>query len=448
MRRIVLILFALVLFFGCGVTSKTVVKPMPNWLQSRPNSSLYFIGIGGVKKNGTPDYYMKASRQDALSDMASSISTSISSVSVVSRVDNSSGYAESFSENVKSKAEEIFQDAELVEQFQTETDYYSYYRILKADYFRIKAERKQKAIELAFQKFNSGVELEKNDNFVQAINFYIHGLASLKDYLNQVSMVKLNSDSVDLANELFTRVTQLATNINITHIMRSISVKQGQNIESSDLNFIVKSTSGKLLSGLPVKYVYSGGFLEKDRDVSDVNGNVSTHLEKVFSNSDYETIKVSTDIESVIRNATTDMFIRGMFKHIQPRELTLRINVQKPLVWIEFVGNGISNEIKNMVIESVSQNQFNVIENSENADHVVSIQINKGCDKIDYGYNGELKISTKVYYFNDKSEIVFDKKYTQQASSENECNSFLDKKVNSVFKSIVVPVIIRKIKGL
>lgn len=449
MKKLIFSLIILsIIFSGCSVSSKIPVEPMPSWLQNRPSSSLYFIGIGGVKKNGTPDYYMKASREDALADMASSISTSISSVSVVSRIDNSSGYAESFSENVKSQASEMFQDAELVDQYQTETDYFSYYRILKSDYYRIKRERKQNAVASALQKYTSGLEQENRDNFVQAITFYVQGLTSLRDYLDQVSMVKVNGDSIDLANEFFSRVTKLGSDIVVVHQMRSLLVKQGQGIQSSELTFAVKSSTGKLLSGVPVKFIYSGGYLPKDKDVSDVNANVNTSIEKVLSNSNIETVRVIPDVESIIRNATTDMFIRGMFNHVKAKEKSLRINIQKPFVYIKYSGNGMTDRIIDMVLIEFKQNQFLVSQDLIDADYVVEIDVYKNCDKIEYGFDGTLNISSGVTFFGSNTEKVFSQRYNQKAASENDCKQKLDNKLNSVFKSIVLPAIMRKLKGL
>jgi len=449
MKKLIFSLIILsIIFSGCSVSSKIPVEPMPSWLQNRPSSSLYFIGIGGVKKNGTPDYYMKASREDALADMASSISTSISSVSVVSRIDNSSGYAESFSENVKSQAAEMFQDAELVDQYQTETDYFSYYRILKSDYYRIKRERKQNAVASALQKYTSGLEQENRDNFVQAITFYVQGLTSLRDYLDQVSMVKVNGDSIDLANEFFSRVTKLGSDIVVVHQMRSLLVKQGQGIQSSELTVAVKSSTGKLLSGVPVKFIYSGGYLPKDKDVSDVNANVNTSIEKVLSNSNIETVRVIPDVESIIRNATTDMFIRGMFNHVKAKEKSLRINIQKPFVYIKYSGNGMTDRIIDMVLIELKQNQFLVSQDLIDADYVVEIEVYKNCDKIEYGFDGTLNISSGVTFFGSNTEKVFSQRYNQKAASENDCKQKLDNKLNSVFKSIVLPAIMRKLKGL
>jgi len=437
-----------ILFSGCGVSSKIPVEPMPSWLQNRPSSSIYFIGIGGVKKNGTPDYYMKASREDALADMASSISTSISSVSVVSRIDNSSGYAESFSENVKAQAAEIFQDAELVEQYQTETDYFSYYRILKSDYYRIKRERKEKAVAVALQKYTSGLEQENNNNTVQAITFYAQGLTSLRNYLDQVSMVEVNGDSIDLANEFFVRITKLGTDIVVVHPMRSLLVKQGQGIGTSELTFTVKSSTGKLLTGVPVKFIYSGGYLPKDKDVSDVNANVKTSIEKVLSNSSKETVRVVPDVELIIRNATSDLFIRGMFNHVKANDKTLRINIQKPLVYIKYSGNGMSDRLIDMVLAELQQNQFMISQDINDTDYIVELDVEIICDKIEYGFDGILNVSSNVRVFENNPEKVFSLKYNQKAVSENDCKQKLDNKLNTVFKLIALPAIMRKLKGL
>ena len=82
MKRILVLPLVTAIMLGCGGSKKVAQAPItPSWVQGRPTQAGYYIGIGSARKT-TPDY-QQAAKQSALADLASDISVSISSQSVL-----------------------------------------------------------------------------------------------------------------------------------------------------------------------------------------------------------------------------------------------------------------------------------------------------------------------------------------------------------------------------
>ena len=79
MHRILLILtmFALIVFSGCDAlkNSQKTVETRPDWVDKRPSSGMYYIGIGSARKAGlSPDAYKENARNSALNVLSSEVS--------------------------------------------------------------------------------------------------------------------------------------------------------------------------------------------------------------------------------------------------------------------------------------------------------------------------------------------------------------------------------------
>ena len=79
-----LTIFAIVALLGatsCSSSKKAQenLPPAPAWVANKPTQPGYYIGVGRAPKVGDVNGYRQASKNNALSDLGSDISVSISS---------------------------------------------------------------------------------------------------------------------------------------------------------------------------------------------------------------------------------------------------------------------------------------------------------------------------------------------------------------------------------
>lgn len=99
MRYLFSILIVL-LSVSCSVTKKSVNSDLPvypDWIENRPISNDYYIGIAKVFKNKFD--YSSIAKQNALIDLSSEISVKLSSASIFHQVDKGDRYREDYQVN-------------------------------------------------------------------------------------------------------------------------------------------------------------------------------------------------------------------------------------------------------------------------------------------------------------------------------------------------------------
>jgi hypothetical protein len=324
----ILVYLLLIVFASCGGIKKVSFDDMPSWLKQGPNDSEYFIGVGSASKLGTPDTYMKAARESALADMSQSISVKVTSLSTSNVLEGSDGLHETFQQNVKAKSSEIFEGIELVQQFDDGENYHVYYRISKSEFYRLKKARKQKALSLGLSYFMQAKEQESEGYVSIALTLYVKVLNSIVYYLDESTLISSEAKDIELAYEARSSFDRLAMGLSVNPISKNVIAKAGDFIDDSDLTFLVEHNSQAVLD-IPVLFTYSGGFLRQNKDVSDNNGEVSTSLQNLKSNSGEEKIEAVLDLQTIVFKASSNLFIRKLFANSPHKSSNISIHISK-----------------------------------------------------------------------------------------------------------------------
>ncbi len=220
MQRILFFsLLTVLLSVGCQSKKKQaelLELSKPEWLKSRPLSSIYFYGIGVVPKIGGAQYYETKVKEKALADLAQQISTRVKSETSFYKMEDNTGVYEYIQSRINATSNEFLEGYEYVDNWEDESHTYAFYRLSKQTFYALKAERKQKAIELAWLKLNQGHEKEQQNKLTEAIELYASGIDALSGYLNEEVTKELNGEKTDLfinsKNGILSIVEQLTIN--------------------------------------------------------------------------------------------------------------------------------------------------------------------------------------------------------------------------------------------
>ncbi len=335
LKKLTIALFTAMLLAGCGGSKKivTTFPPAPAWVKTRPTSSGYYIGIGSASKTADLNQTQQTAKQNALADMASDISINISTNSVLSTFESNSSFSEDFSKTIKALAEQDLEGYETVGNYEDLNNYWVYYRLSKADYQRIKEERKSKAVTKALDLYDKAITAEKTGDVRLALLSFIKALEPLKPYFADPLQVQYQGNYIYLGNEISKEITQVLSSIRIEASNKQLKIKQGQPLAAGSLEFKVSYKNGQPLNGLMLSGTYTETPLRISKIQTDNNGLASFAIDVVRSNKNTETLNATLNLENIANEATTDFMLRKLFNRFRAPEASISISILKPLFY-------------------------------------------------------------------------------------------------------------------
>lgn len=184
----------------------------PEWVTKKPALPGYYVGIGNASVSN-PDYQSIA-KLEALDDMGSEVSITVSSTSLLHQIEDESGFQESFRASIQAATHQELQAYEMVDSWNDGKYYWVQYRLSKATLESLRKARHRAALQKALHSFTHAQESEPND-YVQAIRFYAETIDILKEYLHETNEVLIGEEKVLLANESYARIQKLLAGIKL-----------------------------------------------------------------------------------------------------------------------------------------------------------------------------------------------------------------------------------------
>lgn len=370
--------YLVVLFFllsSCAAKKRAAeYEALPDWVKQKPIIPGYYVGIASVKKVGTSAQYTAKARQQALADLAESVSSNVSSTSVLHAIETKYGYAETFDQKIQVSTDDYLEGFEPVDFYQNEDSYWVYYKIDKRTYQEMKEKKKEEAIATALAKYQSGLQEEQNNKPKEAVAFYLQGLKAIKQYLNEENPAVFNERNIDIGNELFSSINGILNSLKIESNKESVSVKRKESFKEN-LAFLV-TFRGNPVKGIPVSFLYTGGYLKKDRQDSDANGMVQLEPEPIYSKNEKEQITASIDLKELAQKSVDDPFIRGIIQKHYIKPATIDIFIQAPSIAINIDKNSCTENQCNKITSIFNENtgQFGFVSDTKNnADYILEL---------------------------------------------------------------------------
>lgn len=369
MKKYVIVLLVLFLASCAAKKQAAEYEALPDWVKQKPIIPGYYVGIASVKKVGTSAQYIAKARQQALTDLAEGVSSNVSATSVLHSIETEYGFSESYNQKIEISTDDYLEGFEPVESFENESSYWVYYKIDKATYHEMKEKKKQEAIATALAKYESGVAEQKLNKPKEALSFYLQGLQAIKRYLNEETPAQYNGSSVDIGNELYSSASDILNSLAIEAKTTEITIKRGESFKNN-LEFLI-TYKGTPVQGIPVEFTYTGGYLKKDRQNSDINGMVQLEPEVLYSRNGKEQITATISLKELAQSAVDDLFIRGLIIKRKLKPANVQVIIEAPSVAFEITSRCKDDfeceKIKNIFTQNAKQYGFE-IKQKNNAD--------------------------------------------------------------------------------
>lgn len=352
MRTKVLAIFTIsVLLSACGGPKKVQGPPQPDWVPNRPTSQLYYYGIGAARKTLDVSQYQQAARQNALADMASEISVSISSNSVIHAFESNLNFTEDFSSTIRAQTQQDLEGYEQVDSWDDVNNYWVYYRLSKAQYQQLKDKRKNDAITRSLDFFTSGINAREGGDVRLGLVQMVKALEPIKPYFSESLPVDIKGTEVYLGNEIFKEISNTLAQITIAPVKGNINIKTGQPISSSMLAFKAFFRGSTPIASLPLGVDYTEKPLRNNKQRTNSAGNASFDIDVVRSKKSFESFTAKVDLNDILTEAGTDQLTRRLLTRFNLPKGTIRINIEKPVIYIISAETNLGEAIKPGYIE-------------------------------------------------------------------------------------------------
>jgi hypothetical protein len=368
--------------FGCSGTKKSSKKYLaeaPEWVRKSPVSPGFYHGVGSANKANTRMDFHEKARQNALSDLAGNISVKISSSSVLNQYEYDNNYSEYFRDNIKLSSDEYLEGYELVDSWESDGQYWVYYRLSKQKYEQVKVQRKNDAISKSMGNLAEASKFKNSGNLKESIRFNIKALEDVKNFLGDEMEIEMDGTKQAYGSVLLSDLTAALQQIRIIYPEESIAVKRGKTPETNPVIIKVLDDDGRPVSGMSINTSQSWAPGKIIVTESNVQGESRIELDKADTKKTEEFIESKLNIEKLIRESTSDPVIRKLTENISIPEFVLPVYVVTPSFFIELQESNLGKPLDksilfNVVPDLLNEDGFPIVDRPEVADLILSIR--------------------------------------------------------------------------
>lgn len=372
-RRILYVVLVLILTQSCGSNKKIVqVIPDVEWAKNRPRSQSYYVGIGQADKVGSPNDYMQVAKQNALADMASEISISISANSVISAFETKNVYSEDFTSTVKAETQKELDGYELVETWDGNTQYWAYYRLSKSHYKNMVEEKKAAAGIKSVDFYAKALQSISGGDVRTGLVMLVKALEPIRPYFAETISVMFNGQEIFIGNEIINKFTETVNSLAIAGV-KSIDAKLGAGIHPKDLTYTVVDVQGEAQRGILLRAVYTEKPIQASRAVTGSAGKAGFSIDAVRSSKIMEHLTVSIDLDNIVREGTAEPVLKRLLTKVSTPSFTTAVNVIKPNVFVEANADANCQVLVQAVKSGVTAQGLPVVDNKAQADYSIAV---------------------------------------------------------------------------
>lgn len=362
-----------------AVTPPPVVNDAPAWVRSRPVSDAYYIGIGLCPKS-RPDF-QESAKKNALNDLASEISVRVEGNSLLSTLDTRKQFSESFNSSIRTTTNEQLEGFELVETWENAQEQWTYYRLSKAEHARIKAERKQAAVNSSLDLFARAQESLTAGDLRTAIDQDLRALLAMKAYWGENDKALIGGREVPVVNEVYGHLQRTVSEVRLTALPERIKLDQPGHFRREVLITARRGEGrdSRDLAQLPLALSYPGlnGRIGENKS-TDSEGRLRTTVQRVQLDAQVRELLVSLDMDALVSKELEPAFTKPLIASLTAPQLHVAIDVDMPRVFVQAgetnMGQPVGDAGAAMAIkEELTTKGFRFVDNMNEADLLMRV---------------------------------------------------------------------------
>ncbi len=325
---------------GCGNyknVTQTVdpkVAERPTWIDERPHNSAYYIGIGSCSKIAQPTDYQMTAKKNALNDLATEISVRVQGSTFLNTLEVNKNFSEEFISNITTTTDEKIENYEIAGTWEDKNIFWVYYRVNKAEYQRLKQEKKNQILSTANDYYVKGKDAEAALNIPASFDLYMRGLISMKEYWDEVNEFTADGKTVYLDNEIFQSLQRITAGMRLKSTVQKI-------VLSSDNSFaqsvpVMTQYQDKAVRGITLNYNFKkDNFSKPKTSLSNDLGEIAALVSEVSKTDKENFLTVNINIEPLLAADLDRTMQLGLIKSFKLDQLQIPIQLMTPSFFVK-----------------------------------------------------------------------------------------------------------------
>lgn len=379
MKNILYILSVFIVFSGCKSSEQlSTAATEPEWVNNRPLNSAYYIGIGSASKKMDPVNYAQTAKKNAFDDLASEISVNIKSESFLNTMQVNQQVQEQFSSVIATTSNERIEDFEVIDVYETPTDYFIYYRLSKATHAAIKAERKKMALNAAADQYQKGVNAAKEGQVSNALDFLFKGLFEMKEYWSDVNPYMIDGEEVYLDLAIYGKIQEIVQGVKLVGNISDIQLNSANGFRQDVI--VSAQLNDKPAAGLPFTASFDNGrFRNQMKLVTDVNGAATVAVMNVNTLNPQLQLELIPNLKEMTPSGLDPLLVKPLMEGLNVQKSVYPITVTMPVVACFNQESNLGEEVSQPYLasplqQSLAKKGFQFTDRLDAAEYVVYIE--------------------------------------------------------------------------
>jgi hypothetical protein len=374
MKKYLLVIISIILITACNNNKKVVEEPVaikPTWINDRPITNVYYVGIGSASKvDGTN--FIESAKNNALNDLASEIKVNLESSTVYFQNETNKTFNEDFRSTIKTSIEADLEGYSLIDSWQDQNKYWVYYRLSKADYLD-QLERKRSATKKAGEEFyRIGNEAAESGDVLLSMTNYFDALSAIKEYPPSSIEVLNEGRMVFLDQVIMLALQNLISSIEIDKSDAPAALSYFNGFKTFyPLNI---KRANKNLRGIPFESVYYNQYGEvKEQYVSNESGKLSVSIVANDIKNASVTSLVRLNLSELVKNRIDAEFLKYKVANLVLPRVELKVAVEKPSIFVsssekEFGSKRKVDQLSSLLVSGLVKEGIQIVNKIDKAD--------------------------------------------------------------------------------
>ncbi len=379
--------------------SNIEAKRKPSWVKQRPADPEYYIGRAMSPKEGGEVTYRTLARNKALKELSSEIKVTISSNSLLRQFENNYQLKEEYEASTSESVEATLEGYEVIT-WEDKREYWVMVRLNKDKYAMRKKMKLDYAKRMCATYYYDGKKAVENGNIYEGLLFYSQAIKAIRQHTNEDLSYKDIDGNLNLGSDIFSAIQEAFRKVDLQTDQPSYILQFSKELKvplTLQASYIDALGDRRAISNLPLKYYFSKGNGELTKTGNtDREGKAQCDITRLISKRKSQEITAEFNLDIFLEKETKeDRVLLDAFFHDEFLPSTrFNIEVQKSTAYVVINEIVFNEESKGMTFgkmmrSELAQSYFNITEDKENADFIVSIdsEFIAGDEKKGKGYS-------------------------------------------------------------
>lgn len=364
-----------------GLCASTGFADDPEWVSKRPISQEYYVGIGMARKDRPAAEYTEGAKNVALNDIASQITVSISSEVLRTVFERNEQLGEEFRSSIRASAAADLEGVRLVDTYETDEEYWVYYRLSRAEYASRRAAKLDAASTQSLDLYARGRKAEREGRIGQALGLYAQAFGPIEKHLAEPLVVQSEGRSVYLVNEVYSSLGTLLGRIEVRTGGGEREAMIGRPLKAPlELTATLKDSVSLPAANLPFRFMFTRGAGEYvERVQTDNRGVARCKVQKITAPDRIQIVEANLDLQTLWGNEQLSPTVRALLASFTVPGARFVLNVSGVSVFVDSRESMFGEPLRQKRIEPVLKAElgarnFTFTEDRSRASIAVSVE--------------------------------------------------------------------------